>query len=306
MSARSKAATHYLQFDIQWASIALLFFDYALTFPLEVKYIWRYKYQHSLILYIFCRYALLANVLYLLAIAGKISARYLISYGLSTLDMRLTRKPLSCDTAYKFIGAISVLGRAAVIVTFTLRTYIVYGRNRLILAYLSLLGVTCVALDITHVPGLRCVGSSSIPIVVSLFTTAAVILNFRAPSGFFQRLLNALTLPLSGLLTARFLLHLRRFANSAVRLDGKSESTTSGTTSGTVSSFHALGNMATSTLDDFGDDPVARVKNTRTTTDVEKASAMITGSQSSNTDGTNTMIGPHSSGSSAGPVNHVM
>lgn len=85
----------YLQFDIQWASIgmdsclisrlsihaqvihapALLFYDYALTFPLELRYIWGEKYQHAVVPYIFCRYALLANVLYLLAIAGKLSAR---------------------------------------------------------------------------------------------------------------------------------------------------------------------------------------------------------------------------------------
>ncbi|KAK7685441.1 hypothetical protein QCA50_011304 [Cerrena zonata] len=80
---------------------------------------------------------------------------------------------------------------------------------------------------------------------ISLLTTAAVILNFRAPvrkrtryrfnkslshiifltqSGFFQRLLNAMTLPLSGLLTARFLLHLHCLDGNVVkrslRLDG--------------------------------------------------------------------------------------
>ncbi|KAJ4470081.1 hypothetical protein J3R30DRAFT_1222839 [Lentinula aciculospora] len=45
---------------------------------------------------------------------------------------------------------------------------------------------------------------------MSVFTTAGVILNFCAPPGFYQRLLNALTLPLSGLLTSRFILHLRK------------------------------------------------------------------------------------------------
>ncbi|KAH7878937.1 uncharacterized protein C8R40DRAFT_689263 [Lentinula edodes] len=45
---------------------------------------------------------------------------------------------------------------------------------------------------------------------MSVFTTTSVILNFRAPAGFYQRLLNALTLPLSGLLTSRFILHLRK------------------------------------------------------------------------------------------------
>ncbi|KAH8103440.1 hypothetical protein BXZ70DRAFT_730318 [Cristinia sonorae] len=40
---------------------------------------------------------------------------------------------------------------------------------------------------------------------------AAIILNYRAPSGFLQRLLNAITLPISCLLTARFLLHIRQW-----------------------------------------------------------------------------------------------
>ena len=50
-----------------------------------------------ILLYILCRYALLANVLYLLAISDKFG------------DAE------SCDVAYKIIGAISVLGRAAVL-----------------------------------------------------------------------------------------------------------------------------------------------------------------------------------------------
>ncbi|KAF9077970.1 hypothetical protein BDP27DRAFT_1441303 [Rhodocollybia butyracea] len=260
----SKAATHYLEFDIQWASIALIWYDYALTFPMEVQYLWTSKIRLSTFLYVLCRYALLANILYLLAISGELTE--------------------NCNTWYQFIGALSVLGRAAVICTpilllheqsgvpksalvvFISRTWAVWGKNRLILVYMSILGVICIALDIAHVPGLRCTGSSTIPIandllsilmivfefssailnsfrciqafrvhrqsweerkkgfqymlfeqgifyfsVMSLITTAAVILNFQAPDGFAQRLLNALLLPLSGLLTARLLLHLREW-----------------------------------------------------------------------------------------------
>ena len=52
---------------------ALLYYDYALTFPSEVKYIWQGQ-RLTLItpLYILCRYALVANVLYLLAIGGEL------------------------------------------------------------------------------------------------------------------------------------------------------------------------------------------------------------------------------------------
>lgn len=106
-----------LQFGTQWSSIggslhvqnprnislwepdisptALIYYDYALTFPDEVKYIWSQKIlKPSVLLYVLCRYALPANILYLLAIGHKLD---------------------HCDSWYKVIGAISVLGRAAVL-----------------------------------------------------------------------------------------------------------------------------------------------------------------------------------------------
>ncbi|VDB99865.1 unnamed protein product [Peniophora sp. CBMAI 1063] len=239
----------FLRFAIQWASIALLYYDYALTFPHEVKYIWRGSKRRLLVfLYICCRYALLANVLYLLAISDKFGG------------------PSACDAAYKALGVMSVLGRGAIIFTFLARVYVVCSRNKIILGGLGAIAATCVVLDVMHVPGLRCSGSSSIKIVerllsilicvfeffaaviiffrsmqalrlsgaplwmtrdtfsylvveqdvlyfafISIFTTGTTILNFRAPTAFIQRLLNALTLPLSGLLTARFILRLRAY-----------------------------------------------------------------------------------------------
>ena len=57
-------------------SSALLWYDYILTFPDEVKYMWRNKkWRLSTFLYIACRYALPANILYLLAIAHKLGSR---------------------------------------------------------------------------------------------------------------------------------------------------------------------------------------------------------------------------------------
>lgn len=53
---------------------ALLYYDYVLTFQKEVRYIWREKFRFSTALYICCRYALVANVLYLLAIADKLGS----------------------------------------------------------------------------------------------------------------------------------------------------------------------------------------------------------------------------------------
>ena len=51
---------------------ALLYYDYALTFGQEVRYIWGKKLRLSNVAYIGCRYALVANVLYLLAMSGKL------------------------------------------------------------------------------------------------------------------------------------------------------------------------------------------------------------------------------------------
>ncbi|KAL1702024.1 hypothetical protein EV121DRAFT_187671, partial [Schizophyllum commune] len=62
----------FIQFCVQWSSIAVLYYDYALTFSREVQYIWRRKFGLTTILYVCCRYALAANVLYLLAISGHI------------------------------------------------------------------------------------------------------------------------------------------------------------------------------------------------------------------------------------------
>ncbi|KAJ7029006.1 hypothetical protein C8F04DRAFT_1117675 [Mycena alexandri] len=281
------AATHFLQFRLQYSSIALIYYDFALTFPKEVKYIWNEKFRLSTALYIGCRYALIANVLYLLAISKKIGS--------------------GCDRWYKIVGALSILGRAAVIVAFGMRTYVVWGENKWILTYMSFIGLACVALDITHVPGMRCVGSSTVPIApemlsilmvifeasaafltmtrcliafrtggfkaqrhdlmfilfeqgmlyfffVSIFTTAAVVLNYCAPAGFFQRLPNAFTLPLSCTLTSRFILSLREW--DAEQIGNKGRATN---LSVSVTDFGAPSRIsAIVAVDDFGGDPVAQ------------------------------------------------
>ncbi|KAI0034806.1 hypothetical protein K488DRAFT_44733, partial [Vararia minispora EC-137] len=166
----------FLQFAIQWSSIVLLYYDYALTFPAEVKYLWQDKkfFKISTLLYALCRYALPANVLYLLAISKKLGSR---------------RLPFSCDTWYKIIGVISVLGRAAVLcapslhillpatnccgVTFLMRTYVVCAKSKIILTTLGAIGLTVFVCDVIHVPGLRCKGSSSVQMYAALFAVDA-------------------------------------------------------------------------------------------------------------------------------------
>ncbi|KAJ7103967.1 hypothetical protein B0H15DRAFT_766269, partial [Mycena belliarum] len=301
----------FLQFRLQYSSLALLYYDYALTFPKEVRYIWKERIRLSTLLYIGCRYALIANVLYLLAIAHK-------------LGSTVRRLIPQCDVWYKIVGALSVLGRAAVIAVFTMRTYAVFSKSTVVLVYMSLVGVACIALDISHVPGLRCVGSSSLPIpvlapemlsilmvifesssafltavrcivafragggikgqglmfllfeqgllyfcTISVFTTAAVVLNYvcRCP-GFFQRLPNAFTLPLSCILTARFILYLRKW--DAEQVSGGVNSRAGEATSVSVVEFRAASRSGAGSaagvlssivaIDDFGPDPVVAVR----------------------------------------------
>ncbi|KAJ7169269.1 hypothetical protein C8R43DRAFT_1085533 [Mycena crocata] len=320
--AIAAASTQYVPlYSITHGITALLYYDFALTFPREVRYMWREKFRLSTALYICCRYALVANVLYLLAIANKLGS----TGAYHPLISHIHR----CDSWYKIIGALSILGRAAVVAFFSMRTYAVFGKSRWVLAYMSTMGLACIALDIvrlvamhdthtnlnsqTHVPAnemlsilmvifesssaflttIRCVmafraggglehqrhgvmfilfeqGQYSIFLVsylgtpistavtdlnstISIFTTAAVILNYP---GFFQRLPNAYTLPLSCLLTARFILYLREW--DAAQVDDKGAATevsvaqfragSSSQHSGVLSSIVGM--------DDFGPDPV--------------------------------------------------
>ncbi|KAF8876717.1 hypothetical protein BD779DRAFT_1677618 [Infundibulicybe gibba] len=295
-------APTFLQLAIQYSSIALLYYDYVLTFGMEAKYIWGSRIRLSTILYIFCRYALPANILYLLAITNKLHSRFVAE-----------------STTQRIIGALSVLGRAAVILVWSGRNYAMYSRNRWILALCGVLGMfvwfstlstspACVArearaarlvntfpislsrshsilsllaaelLSILMVvfefasAGLMTIRTAKAwrttrkspqkkPfenllfeqgmlyfVVVIIITTAAVVLNYRAPGGFLQRLLNAFILPLSGLLTARFLLHLRRWEDKNspdVTRESRSTMQFQGPTRTVLSSI----------MNDFGGDP---------------------------------------------------
>ncbi|KAJ3839421.1 hypothetical protein F5878DRAFT_120210 [Lentinula raphanica] len=109
--------------------------------------------------------------------------------------------------------------------------------------------------------------------IVTVLTIATVILDLRAPTGFLQRLLDGLTLPLSGAFTARFILHLRAwrrkhagvyFISTVQDPDVGSEHPTpafSPPSSGnrTVIDVESSLSRSVPTMSDFGEDPVARV-----------------------------------------------
>ncbi|KAF7368121.1 hypothetical protein MSAN_00878400 [Mycena sanguinolenta] len=338
------ATTHFLRFRLQYSSLALLYYDYALTFPREVQYIWKQKFRLSTALYIGCRYALVANVLYLLAVANKLG--HTSVHKLAILSIKLKYPEPQRNWSVEFQLAHIPALRICRTVVFTLRSTAVYGENMWIAAYMSVVGLACIALDIVsfrlpfspisesslvcramyqdsvvrglllfpsvgfkilaYLQGIKLVlapemlsiltiifdtSSALITAVrcgqalhamkrvecevqpysimailleqgvlffcsISIFTVAGVILQYRAPPGFFQRLPDAFTLPLSCTLTARFILHLRKWY--ATQLNDSQDHVKTGSlvfqAQSTSRSEVPLTNMVT--MEDFGPDPV--------------------------------------------------
>jgi len=329
MVSTSAASTHFVQFCIQWSSIALLYYDYALTFGMEVQYIWGEKFRISTVLYVCCRYALVANIVYLLTIAHKITG--------------------NCHAGYVVSSALSVAGRSAVVsaysakiwlkrlnerssVVWAARTFAVWGKNRWVLLFFGSIGLMIIILDIIQAPKHSCNGSSTVPIVggllsimmsifeifsagfttfrtvqalnvngqwwkqkkgfhylvleqgilyfclVTALTISSLALNVALPGGFLQRLLNAYTIPLSGMMTARFLLHLRKWEakHTMFRSTGANGEEDDGTGTSTNLDFASQHHSrilnsqlntrsdpetnSVSFMDEFGEDPVRRAR----------------------------------------------
>ncbi|KAF9461019.1 hypothetical protein BDZ94DRAFT_1168500 [Collybia nuda] len=269
----------YIQFSIQYASIALLYYDYSLTFTQEVEYVWKSTFRLSTILYMFCRYALVANVVYLLNISNKLNIQ--VSF-------------FSCDYGYKVCSALSVLGRTAIIIVWTARAYAVFDRSLIILFSLGTSGLACLILSIVRsILSLQIMNKSKVSLLIQIFMCvfefiSALLATFRCMQaiqiggfrrnhgnrflylicdqgshtvflvspvkvlaillnrgGFIQRLLNALTLPISGLLTARFLLCLRMWEDNASKRHRRNRS-----------SDLQFTTILQSNIDEFGGDPI--------------------------------------------------
>ncbi|TFK97307.1 hypothetical protein BDV98DRAFT_514051, partial [Pterulicium gracile] len=140
---------------------AVIWYDYFLTFPAEVEYIWKKRWRLSTILYLCCRHQMLGNVLYMLGLAkvltqgGDLWLKQFdtVNNGLNCAWPFLCYR---CDHWYRVIAALSVLGRAAVIIVFAARTYAVYGRSIYVLIPVGALGLAVVILDIVrHLTGVK-------------------------------------------------------------------------------------------------------------------------------------------------------
>ncbi|KAJ3982127.1 hypothetical protein F5890DRAFT_1531608 [Lentinula detonsa] len=345
-AAATAAFEHFIKFRMQYSSLAVLYYDYVLTFSDEIRYIWRLRSltQISTLLYICCRYALPGNLLYLLANTGTLGG----------IDR--------CDTWYRIIAALSVMGRASIIIVLGMRTYAMCAQNKFVLAVLLPLGLLIPTLDIIQNLNLSCSDGEAhdedsqkyelahtegnllsimIPVydfiaatitiargiqairkmprtaklqdslyylmveqekieqvydhlrAISAITITQSVISFRPvnPSGAaaFIGQINAFSVPVSGLLIARFLLRLRAAQEgfngsgedlhrgnidmaSTVRFADRDEFSSTPTTGTDIfaspvgesghgtTSVSTLRQVINSVMNEFGDDPVERTK----------------------------------------------
>ncbi|EDR01318.1 uncharacterized protein LACBIDRAFT_295613 [Laccaria bicolor S238N-H82] len=195
--------------------VVVLYYDYILTFQEEVTYIWCQRFRISTILYIMCRYALIANIVYLFALADKLSVRVVQA---ATMAMLYSRN----QTVGLVLGVMAIATLCADIAK------LIYQPRGVLAIFMCIFEVTSAILTIVRiVQAMKAVGPWRLQkaslnyllfeqgllyiISVTTLSVAALTLNYQREIGFIQRLLNGLKLPISGLMTARFLLHLRRW-----------------------------------------------------------------------------------------------
>ncbi|TFK23988.1 hypothetical protein FA15DRAFT_756834 [Coprinopsis marcescibilis] len=246
-----------LEYTVQFCSLALLYFDYLLTLGDEVKYIWMEKWRKPTILYFMCRYSLVANLLYFLSISeevtglncdagyiicgvlsivghagivsvwtartcavynnSKIVAGFLGTIGGTVLILLMIRTPfIRCLPVYQplpgFRGAISALMLFFDVASFVLATVRVWKSARESKVLLSQGAGTYSRVLFSQ--GFFYIGG------VAALSISSLVLNFKAWSGgIVVRILNGLKLPLSGFLTARFILALRACNSPATHDD---------------------------------------------------------------------------------------
>ncbi|KAH6913673.1 hypothetical protein BKA70DRAFT_1263707 [Coprinopsis sp. MPI-PUGE-AT-0042] len=153
--------TGSFQFHVQIASLAVLHYDYLLTLPDEIDYVWRSRWRLSTLFYTFCRYALVANFLYSLSI---IKGSHIIN----------------CDIGYMICGILSIFGHIGIIAVWGLRTYAVWQRNKYIIGLLGLPGVAVIILLIIRAPFNRCKGAQTFKGLRGVISALVVVFEISA------------------------------------------------------------------------------------------------------------------------------
>ncbi|KAH8103360.1 hypothetical protein BXZ70DRAFT_1005785 [Cristinia sonorae] len=199
-----------LAFDMQWASIALLWYDYCLTFPMEQTF-----------------------STFLLQLGGYAKGEPVQFDHLLTIFMVTFEASAALLTIVRSYQAFRA-GHSSWSLWKDGLSYMIFEEGIL---YFS---------------------------IISAFTTATLILIYHAPPGSNTRVLNSLTLPLSGILTARFLLHIRHWKQKRtlgfLPTDAYHVDLGSSVDLSTIE-FRNGTSIFSSIVDDFGSDPVARMTN---------------------------------------------
>ncbi|KAJ2928672.1 hypothetical protein H1R20_g8404, partial [Candolleomyces eurysporus] len=248
-----------IQFCIQYSSLALIYYDYFLTLEREILYVWKRPFHLLTIMYFLCRYALVANVVYLAGLINKnmsmIERSVEVTLSTSwTIPYRSWRAHSSCNSMYLLSASVGIFGRVGILTADVMAvTTLIYE-----LLATGLLAYGCVR-SLKSVGSLKEQKDSLVFLMlkegllysgfVTIFTTASMILQYTAPAGsFFQRLLNGLTMPISGMMTARFLLHVREWQGGGTSDDCKSEDPAS------IGDFQVARNGSLETIETFGAD----------------------------------------------------
>ncbi|RXW19912.1 hypothetical protein EST38_g5940 [Candolleomyces aberdarensis] len=238
-----------IQFCIQYSSLALIYYDYFLTLEREILYVWKRPFHLLTIMYFLCRYALVANVVYLTGLINKSMGQRLVQLTLSTprpIPYRSWRARSSCDSMYLLSSSVGIFGRIGILMTTLIYELLATG----LLAYgcvRSLKSVGSLKEQKDSLVFLMLKEGLSYSGFVTIFTTASMILQYTAPAGsFFQRLLNGLTMPISGMMTARFLLHVREWQDGGTPGDCETEGDSS------IGQFEVARNRSLATIETFG------------------------------------------------------
>ncbi|KIM38898.1 hypothetical protein M413DRAFT_75596 [Hebeloma cylindrosporum] len=203
-----------------FTSIALLWYDYAITWTREVQYFWTKRFTLSTALYILCRYGMVASVVYTLALAGKLPKM---------------RVPVWGSRAYALFHrskVILIIFGSLELVVLSFLTIINLAPT--VPALLTIFTVTyeIISATLTSVRSLQALkgggpwrwraqqmsltflvlreGLCYYPLL-NILSASLYSISPRQPGTFFPGLMNAYTLPLAGLMTARFLLNLREW-----------------------------------------------------------------------------------------------
>ncbi|KAL5526964.1 hypothetical protein ACEPAF_8693 [Sanghuangporus sanghuang] len=109
------------------ASVVLLYYDHLLTFPMEVRRVWRRRLTLSSVLFLVNRYVVFGGYIFVLILSSSLSDRVQF-----------------CKWFCRVGGYLSLLTQIIASILLSLRTYALYNRSWKVLCFVSLLGLSTI------------------------------------------------------------------------------------------------------------------------------------------------------------------